>query len=56
MQGESIVGKNQSNSLAHQHKYSKGVIGIFGKEAKLHDAEVSKVAAMALEVLKSRFP
>ena len=48
--------KNQSARLVKQHKEAKGVIGIFGSEAKLHDAEVSKVSTMVLEVLKQRFP
>ena len=48
--------KNQSSRLTSQHKQSKGVVGIFGPEAKLHDAEVSKVAGMVLEALKSKFP
>ena len=50
------MNKKQSNRLARQHKRSQGVIGIFGKEAKFHDAEVAKVAAMVLEVLKCKFP
>lgn len=48
--------KNQSSRLTAQHKQSKGVVGIFGPEAKLHDAEVSKVAGMVLEALKRKFP
>ena len=48
--------KNQSARLTNQHKRSKGVNGIFGDEAKLHDAEVSKVSDMVLEALKRKFP
>ena len=48
--------KNQSPRLTRQHKRSKGVVGIFGKEAKTHDAEVSKVAFYALALLKRDFP
>ena len=48
--------KNQSRRLTRQHKQSRGVIGIFGREAKTHDAEVSKVALLVLSLLKRDFP
>ena len=48
--------KNQSRRLTRQHKQSRGVIGIFGREAKTHDAEVSKVAIQVLGLLKRDFP
>ena len=48
--------KNQSLRLTIQHKHSKGVIGIFGDEAKRHDAEVSKVSKLVLEALKHKYP
>ena len=48
--------KNQSWRLTRQHKQSKGIIGIFGREAKTHDAEVSKVAFQVLGLLKRDFP
>ena len=51
-----MAKKNQSSRLTRQHKRSKGVVGIFGSEAKTHDAEVSKVAVMVLELLKQDFP
>lgn len=31
-----MAKKNQSKRLTTQHKESKGVVGIFGEEAKLH--------------------
>lgn len=51
-----MAKKNQSRRLTSQHKKSKGVIGIFGREAKTHDAEVSKVAFQVLDLLKRDFP
>ena len=48
--------KNQSRRLTNQHKRSRGVVGIFGCEAKSHDAEVSKVAVLVLDLLKRDFP
>ena len=51
-----MAKKNQSGRLARQHKRSQGVVGIFGREAKSHDAEVSKVALLVLELLKQDFP
>ena len=51
-----MTNKNQSHRLTRQHKRTKGVVGIFGNEAKTHDAEVSKVAIKVLEILKRDFP
>lgn len=48
--------KNQSKRLARQHKRSKGVVGIFGHEAKHHDAEVADVSLYVLTILKNEFP
>lgn len=48
--------KNQSKRLTTQHKESQGVIGIFGKEAQLHDIEVSDISHLAIDVLKKEFP
>ncbi len=48
--------KNQSRRLTNQHKRRHGVIGIFGKEAKSHDAEVSNVSLLVLETLGREFP
>lgn len=48
--------KNQSKRLTTQHKESKGVIGIFGEEAQLHDLEVSNISHLAIDVLKKEFP
>ena len=37
-----MAKKNQSTRLTSQHKESKGVIGIFGEEAKNHDIAVER--------------
>lgn len=47
--------KVQSSRLTKQHKESKGVIGIFGEEAKLHDISVEKVSKLVLEELRNEF-
>ena len=48
--------KSQSTRLTRQHKRLKGVVGIFGKEAQTHDAEVCRVASRVLALLKRDFP
>ena len=48
--------KSQSRRLTRQHKRANGVVGIFGVEAKSHDAEVSKVALVALDMLARKYP
>lgn len=48
--------KNQSHRLTRQHKRSRGVVGIFGREAKSHDTEVAIVADHVLDLLKHEFP
>lgn len=52
----SMSKKNQSKRLTHQHKETKGVIGIFGDEAKLHDLSVSEISCLAMEQLKIDYP
>lgn len=39
-----------------QHKESKGVVGIFCEEAKLHDVTVGKISHLVVEQLKKEFP
>lgn len=48
--------KNQSNRLTTQQKESKGVIGIFGEEAKIHDMTVGEVSHLAVKKLQEEFP
>lgn len=51
-----MAKKNQSFRLTLQHKESKGVIGIFGEEAKCHDSEVCTISHIAIEKLKELYP
>ena len=48
--------KKQSNRLTTQQKESKGVVGIFGEEAKIHDMTVGEVSRLALKKLQEEFP
>lgn len=48
--------KKQSNRLTTQQKESKGVVGIFGEEAKIHDMTVSEVSRLVLNKLQEEFP
>ena len=48
--------KNQSTRLTTQHKESKGVVGIFGNEAKLHDMSVSQISQLVMKQLQKDFP
>ncbi|MDE6716936.1 MAG: restriction endonuclease [Muribaculaceae bacterium] len=51
-----MAKKNQSKRLTQQHKDSRGVVGIFGKEAKIHDITVKQVSHFVLSQLKTEFP
>ena len=51
-----MAKKNQSKRLTEQHKESKGVIGIFGEEAKLHDMTVGKISHFVIKQLEKDFP
>ena len=51
-----MAKKNQSNRLTTQHKYSKGVLGIFGGEAKSHDIKVGKISHFVIKQLEVEFP
>lgn len=48
--------KNQSERLTEQHKESKGVVGIFGEEAKHHDVTVSNISHVVIEILQDEYP
>lgn len=50
-----MAKKNQSKRLTQLHKTSHGVVGIFGKEAKLHDLTVGQVSHLVLKQLESDF-
>lgn len=51
-----MAKKNQSRRLTNQHKESKGVVGIFGGEAKSHDITVGKISYFIIEQLEKEFP
>lgn len=48
--------KNQSKRLTSQHKESQGVVGIFGKDAKLHDMTVGKISHLVIKQLEKDYP
>ncbi len=51
-----MAEKNQSTRLTNQHKESKGVVGIFGHEALLHDLTVDKISHFVLKQLEKDYP
>ena len=51
-----MAKKNQSGRLTKQHTKSKGVVGIFGNKAKLHDLTVGEISKLVIEQLKKEFP
>lgn len=51
-----MAKKNQSKRLTNQHKESKGAVGIFGDEAKLHDIKVGEISHFVIEQLEKEFP
>ncbi len=51
-----MAKKKQSNRLSKQHKESHGVVGIFCKEALVHDLGVAKISRCVIENLKNEFP
>lgn len=42
--------------LTNQHKNSKGVVGIFGENAKKHDLTVGEISKLVMEKLKEEYP
>lgn len=48
--------KIQSGRLTNQHKESQGVVGIFGDEAKLHDATVGDISLAVINFLQKEYP
>ncbi len=51
-----MAKKNQSGRLTEQHKESKGGIGIFGEEAKLHDMTVGEISHFVIKQLETDYP
>lgn len=56
MKEEFMTEKNQSGRLTTQHKESKGVVGIFGEDAKLHDTTIGKISHQVVKHLEQEFP
>ena len=50
-----MAKKNQSIRLTSQHKESKGVIGIFGEEAKNHDIAVGEISKIVKSKLEEKY-
>lgn len=48
--------KNQSSRLTSQHKESKGVVGIFTEEAKIHDMTVGEISHFVIKRLQEEYP
>lgn len=48
--------KNQSSRLTTQHKKTHGAVGIFGKEAKLHDLTVGEISHHIIRKLEEDYP
>ena len=46
----------QSGRLTDQHKTSRGVTGIFGDDAKIHDSKVGRASSMVLDALRAKYP
>lgn len=53
---KNMAKKTQSKRLTSQHKASKGVVGIFGREAKKHDMEVGEISHLVISHLEREFP
>lgn len=51
-----MTKKNQSKRLTKQHKESKGVVGIFGEEAQLHDVTIGKISHSVIQQLEHEYP
>ncbi|MCK3923732.1 restriction endonuclease [Streptococcus suis] len=51
-----MAKKNQSSRLTNQHKASKGVVGIFGDEARTHDSAVGTISHLVKYELEQKYP
>lgn len=51
-----MAKKNQSNRLTNQHKDSRGVVGIFGEDAKSHDIAVGTISHLVKSKLEELYP
>ena len=51
-----MAKKNQSERLTRQQKAGKGVVGIFGNDAKMHDMTVRQLAHIVKARLEEKYP
>ena len=51
-----MAKKNQSNRLTNQHKDSRGVVGIFGEDAKSYDIAVGTISHLVKSKLEELYP
>lgn len=51
-----MANNTQSERLTIQHKKSKGVVNIFGEDAKLHDITIRKISHKIVERLREEYP
>ncbi|HEL2254907.1 TPA: restriction endonuclease [Streptococcus suis] len=51
-----MAKKNQSSRLTNQHKASKGVVGIFGDEARTQDSAVGTISHLVKYELEQKYP
>lgn len=51
-----MAKQNQSNRLTNQHKDSRGVVGIFGEDAKSHDIAVGTISHLVKSKLEELYP
>ncbi len=51
-----MAKKNQSKRLTNQHKESKGVVGIFGEDAKSFDNTIGEISHFVIKQLEVEFP
>ncbi len=51
-----MVKKHQSSRLTKQHRKSHGVVGIFGKEAQMHDKETGDISHIVKDALEQKYP
>ena len=51
-----MAKKNQSKRLTTQHKKSRGVVGIFGEEARQHDIAIGEISHQVIGQLEKDFP
>jgi type II restriction enzyme len=51
-----MTRRQQTARLTAQHELNQGVVGIFGKGARLHDLNVGGVSTLLVPVLQKKFP